>query len=338
VRGPGVVTGRYGTIGQVVFIQSDFWPLNTTLFVIDFKGADPRFVAYFLRTVDFASISAKSAVPGINRNDLHEFPIVVPEPDEERRIAGVLRTLDDKIEHNEVLGMRVRDVADLQFRRTFLASRPGPRHPLAEVVSVYRESVEPAKRPGEVFEHFGIPAFDNGRRATLELGSAILSGKTRLPESDAILFSKLNPATARVWWPQPTGAGDAVCSGEFLVLIPTTVPASFLYASLRNDSTLCEEILSHATGTTGSRQRVKPSEVLACSLLDATPDELEAYDSFARPFYDLERALLRQSQRLADVRDALLPKLISGAIRVPRSYDPDDALSTVAEAAGVAVP
>jgi type I restriction enzyme, S subunit len=51
VKGPGVVTGRYGTLGQVFYIKEDFWPLNTTLYVRDFKGNDPRFLSYFLRGV-----------------------------------------------------------------------------------------------------------------------------------------------------------------------------------------------------------------------------------------------------------------------------------------------
>jgi type I restriction enzyme S subunit len=52
-KGPGVVTGRYGTLGQVFYIEQDFWPLNTTLYVRDFKGNDPRFISYFLRGLDF---------------------------------------------------------------------------------------------------------------------------------------------------------------------------------------------------------------------------------------------------------------------------------------------
>ncbi len=52
VTGPGVVTGRYGTIGEVYYVESDFWPLNTTLYIRDFKGNDPKFVYYFLKTID----------------------------------------------------------------------------------------------------------------------------------------------------------------------------------------------------------------------------------------------------------------------------------------------
>lgn len=57
VKGPGVITGRYGTLGQVFYIERDFWPLNTTLYVRDFKGNDPRFISYFLRCLDFLAQS-----------------------------------------------------------------------------------------------------------------------------------------------------------------------------------------------------------------------------------------------------------------------------------------
>ncbi|HAW54594.1 MAG TPA: hypothetical protein DCX29_06525, partial [Hyphomonas sp.] len=53
VSGPGVVTGRYGTIGQVFYIEEDFWPLNTTLYVRDFKGNNPRFIYYFLQGLNW---------------------------------------------------------------------------------------------------------------------------------------------------------------------------------------------------------------------------------------------------------------------------------------------
>jgi len=100
VKGPGVVTGRYGTIGQVFLINEDFWPLNTTLWVKDFHGNDPHFAAYLLRTIDFRSCSDKSSVPGVNRNDLHRIPVLLPPLAEQKAIAHILGTLDDKIENN----------------------------------------------------------------------------------------------------------------------------------------------------------------------------------------------------------------------------------------------
>lgn len=97
-RAPGVVTGRYGTIGEVFFIEEDYWPHNTTLFVKDFHGNDPLFVSYLLRTIDFQSHSGKSGVPGVNRNDLHALRVSIPPTvAEQRAIAGALSDVDELI-------------------------------------------------------------------------------------------------------------------------------------------------------------------------------------------------------------------------------------------------
>lgn len=104
VKAPGVVTGRYGTIGEVFFITSDFWPHNTSLYVRDFHGNSPRYIYYVLKTIDFASHSGKSGVPGVNRNDLHEEIVPVPPTlAEQETIATALSDADGLIESLEKL-------------------------------------------------------------------------------------------------------------------------------------------------------------------------------------------------------------------------------------------
>jgi type I restriction enzyme S subunit len=97
IAAPGVVMGRYGTIGEVFYITEDFWPLNTTLYVQDFKGNDPLYLSYLLRTIDFQSHSGKSGVPGVNRNDLHRLYVVIPPIPEQRAIAAALADVDGLI-------------------------------------------------------------------------------------------------------------------------------------------------------------------------------------------------------------------------------------------------
>jgi len=92
--GPGVVTGRYGTIGEVFFVKEAFWPLNTTLFVKNFKGNDPLYISFLLKTIDYKTHSGKSGVPGVNRNDLHMISIKLPEVEEQRVIATALSDVD----------------------------------------------------------------------------------------------------------------------------------------------------------------------------------------------------------------------------------------------------
>jgi type I restriction enzyme, S subunit len=110
VAGPGVVTGRYGTIGEVFVVEEDFWPLNTTLYVKDFHGNVPQFVAYLLRTIDFNSHSGKSGVPGVNRNDLHEIEVKVPPVTEQRAIATALSDVDALLAKIDQLIAKKRDL------------------------------------------------------------------------------------------------------------------------------------------------------------------------------------------------------------------------------------
>ena len=125
VKGPGVVTGRYGTLGEVYFVPDDFWPLNTTLYVSDFKGNDPRFICYFLRSMDFSAYSDKAAVPGVNRNHLHEAEIRYPiDIGEQRAIAHILGTLDDKIEVNRRMNQTLEEMARAIFQDWFVDFGP----------------------------------------------------------------------------------------------------------------------------------------------------------------------------------------------------------------------
>lgn len=95
VPAPSVVTGRYGTIGQLFFLSEAFWPLNTTLYVRDFHGHVPRFIYYLLKRFDFKTFSGKSGVPGVNRNDLHREMVALPtDLEEQRAIATALSDVD----------------------------------------------------------------------------------------------------------------------------------------------------------------------------------------------------------------------------------------------------
>ena len=100
VKAPGVVTGRSGALGEVQFINEDFWPLNTTLWVKDFKNNDPKYVYYFLKTIDFKRYNSGAGVPTLNRNDLDTLKIKIHEKNEQLKIAKLLSNYDDLIENN----------------------------------------------------------------------------------------------------------------------------------------------------------------------------------------------------------------------------------------------
>jgi type I restriction enzyme, S subunit len=95
VAGSGIVTGRYGTIGRVFLIRESFWPLNTTLYVRDLKETQLYYAYHLLSGLDFQKFSDKAAVPGINRNHVHEEPVVAPPDQLQIRFAQIVSTWDD---------------------------------------------------------------------------------------------------------------------------------------------------------------------------------------------------------------------------------------------------
>lgn len=97
VKGPGVVTGRSGTIGKVTYVESDYWPHNTSLWVTDFKNNDPRYVFHLYKYLDLSKFASGSGVPTLNRNDVHSYKIAVPPIHEQQRIVSVLSLWDTAI-------------------------------------------------------------------------------------------------------------------------------------------------------------------------------------------------------------------------------------------------
>ncbi len=91
--GPGVVAGRYGTIGRVFYVEGNYWPLNTSLYVRDFKGGPPRWAFHLLERVNWHAYTGKSAVPGVNRNHVHKERVVLPPVGERVRFTETVGPL-----------------------------------------------------------------------------------------------------------------------------------------------------------------------------------------------------------------------------------------------------
>ncbi len=95
---PGVITGRSGTIGKVHFIEENYWPHNTSLWVTDYKGNYPKYVYFVYKRLNLKKFSTGSGVPTLNRNNIHSYKIVVPNLDEQQKIADFLTQVDNHID------------------------------------------------------------------------------------------------------------------------------------------------------------------------------------------------------------------------------------------------
>ena len=276
--------------------------------------------------------------------------VSIPPMVEQRAIAQVLGTLDDKIELNRRMNETLEALARALFKDWFVDFGPVrakmegrdlriPRHiadvfpeslvnsvfgevpvnwreyTLADLAQRHTQSIAPSKCHDSLFEHFSIPAYDVGKTPTLEPGAAIKSSKTVVPHG-SVLLSKLNPDIPRVWIPNPSSGTMQICSTEFLAFTPTAPANSSLLFSLFSDEVFRTMLRSMVTGTSKSHQRVPPEALKSLQVLYGTPALFRMFGEIATPWLRRAGANRDNSQLLAAMRDALLPKLISGKIRI----------------------
>lgn len=119
-KGPSLTIGRSGNIGTPHYYKEDFWAHNTVLYVTNFKGNLPKYAYYFLKTLDFNQFNAGSAVPTLNRNHIHELSVTIPPLPEQEAIAEVLSSLDDKIDLLHRNNKTLEQLAETLFRQWFV--------------------------------------------------------------------------------------------------------------------------------------------------------------------------------------------------------------------------
>ena len=360
VKGPGVVTGRYGTLGEVFFIPSEFWPLNTTLYVRDFKGNDPRFISYFLRTLDFFAYSDKAAVPGLNRNHLHQEIVRLPSLKEQRAIARVLGALDDRIELNRRMSETLEEMARALFRSWFVDFDP---------VRAKAEG-RPSGLPPDVDELFPV-SFQASELGAIPAGWEVktlgdvaqtIRGRSyrsvELAESDTALvtlksFSRgggyrpdgLKAYTGRYRPEQVVRPGELVIActdvtqaaevvGRPAIVQPNaqfeTLVASldtlivrpynssvemvpFLYCLGRTPS-FTHHTYSHVSGTTVLH--LAKDAVASYQFPTAPRGVLSAFNSLVEPVFSRLTDSWPTADVIRNLRDSLLPRLVSGELRV----------------------
>lgn len=262
----------------------------------------------FLGSVAELTTGTTGSHQRVERSALLCIPVPLPPLSEQRAIAEVLGALDDKIEANRRVAERVEHLA-IDVSATMIATRT-----VGSVAEVHRDLVSTAAFASQVVEHFSLPAFDSSRLPCVENGDVIKSGKFLL-DGPTVLVSKLNPRIPRVWMAVPTGGCSAVTSTEFVGLVPTTdYPVEVLWvlcASAKFSSQLAEM----ARGTTGSHQRVSVDDVLSLKVPDPEMLGKDIMEIIAAAV-GLAGTLRKESLHLASLRDALLPKLLSGELRV----------------------
>ena len=323
---PGVVTGRYGTLGEVFFLEEDYWPLNTALYVVDFKGNDPRFTSYFLKNILKDYQSDKAAIPGVDRNVLHALQIKAPDADTQIRISHALSSYDDLIENNSRRIKLLEETARLLYREWFVYLRfPGHEHaettsgvpkewqlvPLSSVCSDIRDAVKPDQVEPDT-PYIGLEHIPRRSITLNEWGFAedVESNKLRYIEGD-ILFGKIRPYFHKVGFTLT----DGICSSDAIVIRAHDKDVTpYVLALVSSDQFVA---IASKTAKEGSKMpRADWKFMQQHPVLLPSRSVLLSFRDTMLPIMQQLKALALQNQKLAQARDLLLPRLMNGEITV----------------------
>ena len=326
---PGVVTGRYGTLGEVFFVQEPFWPLNTTLYVSDFHGNDQRFVSYFLRCQGLGSRDGAAAVPGINRNVLHRLPARRPPLATQRKIAATLSAYDDLIDNNN---RRIKLLEEM-FHRIHREWLVDYRYPGREKVPLVDSTLGPIPKgwewmelgqlaaesrlvvdPGSVAPttpYVGLEHMPQRSIAIAEWGLAAQAGSQKYEfKAGDVLFGKIRPYFHKV----AVSPVDGICSTDAIVIRSHSPKLSGLVLAVVSSDAFVEEAVQTSQGTKMPRANWNVLQRYPVAL--PPPVLIESFGSYMDRTVAMIHRLVMSNRNLGATRDLLLPRLISGGIDV----------------------
>jgi type I restriction enzyme, S subunit len=353
VEAPGLIIGRSGSIGGGQYIKKKFWPLNTTLWVKDFKGNDPKFAYYYIRTLDFSIFNAGSGVPTLNRNHIHTLPIKLPSKQEQKAISDVLSSVDDRIQLNQQMNETLEGTAQALFRSWFVDFDP---------VRAKMEGKKPEGLSDDLAALFpskidvDIPSGwreDSIYSCATFINGAAYKNMHFSDAEDALPVIKIAELKAGVgqgtkFTNTDLGSKYLIDSGDILFSwsgSPETSIDTFLWVG--GKGWLNQHIFKVVTDSAEMRtftffllKHLKPIFVATAKDKQTTglghvtvqdlkrlkavyPDQrvLKAFAEVATPLLGRIQKNMEQIADLNKIRDSLLPKLISGELRVSDAAD-----------------
>lgn len=297
-----------GEIARIRNSEEAKWVAGQRIFALkpNKNLIDSRYMYYSFLSAEvqygLQSRSSGTTVVGIKQKELREVEIPLPPLEEQERIAGILGSLDDKIEANTRLIQTMEDYIHTMIKK--ISKSDSVKRVAIKDLAVHEKNQElPREHVDGVIHHYSLPAYDSGKTPGLEEVNSIKSNKFII-DKPCVLFSKLNPGTPRIWLVNPEEGVKSYASTEFIVLTPKeNVDIANLWVAC-SEERISQNLADMASGTSTSHQRVRPTDILNSKILDlSNQSEICSITSYIE-------ALRKENLQLAETRDALIKRLI----------------------------
>lgn len=343
-EGEGVITGRYGTLGEMHYINGKYWPHNTALYVTNFKNNHPKYIYYLLCCLGRIRTSDKSAVPGVNRNELHGMAVpIMCDKNAQQNIAAVLSTLDAKIDCNNRINVQLEAIAktlyDYWFVQFDFPDTDGKPYKTSGGKMVYNavlkrdipqgwgvealKNIEPAIVTGKTpstanASNFGgeIPFITIGdvrknifvvsTEVTLTKQGADAQWNKYIPE-DALCVTCIATTGLLGFSTQKSQTNQQINT----IICQSSFNRLFLYFTLKNHF-----LFSSVAKTGNTFANMNKDDFSQIQVIYPSINILSNYEAVTKHIYNKIKIATKENQHLAKLRDFLLPMLMNGQVGV----------------------
>ena len=334
-KAPCLTVGRSGSVGKLFYSEVDSWAHNTSLYVDDFKGNNPKYVFYLLHTLNLGALHSGSVVPSLNRNYLHPLKIkCATDVNYQQKIAAVLSALDAKIELNARINAELESMAKTLYDYWFVQFAP---HKSAGGKMVWNEKLgkeipegwqvdslgkvtktnlggTPSTKNPEYWENATIPWLNSGDLTEFPIikSSSFVTQKG-VDNSATTILPKGSVVISLVRYIRPSIIALEACANQSVVGIRETkeLKNSFIYPYLVN------EVPRLMSLRTGAQQPHINKETIDDSPICIPPTNiLNEYYKISEPIYKKIINVAFESQTLTELRDWLLPMLMNGQVKI----------------------
>lgn len=336
VNAGDIIISIVGTIGLIGIVGDTLDNANLTencVKVVDISNLEKEYLYYFLISIYGQSEIKKGIVGAVQLKlpikNIQNIIIKAPNLLLQRKISNILQSLDDKIELNRCINENLEQQAQALFKSwfvdfelfkdgKFVDSELGMIPEGWEIVEtnkfmrISKESINPTKNHNRLYAHYSIPAFDEASLPVFQYGNEIKSNKQKVLDN-MTLVSKLNPRIKRVWFIDKA-CENAICSTEFIPYLSLNNSPYFLYCYLNSDI-FYDSIMSSVNGATGSHQRFQANDTLKY-LFPYNEEVIYKFNLIVSGILKQRSRLIKENQKLSQLRDTLLPKLMSGELKI----------------------
>ena len=293
---PSITIGRSGNVGKPFLYKGRSWSHNTSLYIREYKDIDPIFIYYFLQTLDLGNYAGGSAVPTLNRNHIHTLTVTVPvDKNEQRQIASVLSVLDDKIEQNTEINENLAQQAQAIYADIFItnADPAWPLGHLSDLITV---------RYGK--DHKKL---DDGPFPVYGSGGVMRYVERPIYEKESVLIPRKGTLNNVMYVNEPFWSVDTMFFTE--MKLPNV--AKFVFHFLKSKDL--------ASLNAGSAVPSMTTDILnSMELLIPDTATFSRFENVVAPMYLTIQHNQQESNKLAKLRDSLLPRLMNGELDVSK--------------------